>query len=309
MNLEFDPDHSQIFLRGLLSVPVEELRAINLDPRYGAFRFQATIKPKVTRHGHLILEFPLNQTFFYPAISKNPAEERVIIPVQLLSMALASARGYMAALSGDFSGFDRRTEKLTAMMKSLDHSIAAEKNKDAREEMKVQKELNINQDLGARKNALILKIRKIRLSQLVPFLDGVDLGGIRMILDKKDGDGEKYLAIDVTSQLASSIGATNAKAAPRLGMKVAPALILRLRESIFESKALRDAEKKSMGSNIQDLELHMKDDGLHVTGIRCFRSENAQNGGRRNKCRVPLQIGFGNDESPAQSRFKRTLQI
>ena len=52
--------------------------------------------------------------------------------------------------------------------------------------------------MGARKNAIILKIK---ISQLAPFLKGVELGGVRLIHDKKDGTGQNYLAVDINSQL------------------------------------------------------------------------------------------------------------
>lgn len=298
MKVALDPEHGQIFLRGLIQVPVEELRAINLDPKLGAFRFQVTIKPESTKQGYLILDFPLSETFFYPASSTDPEHERVIVPVQLISLALASARGYLAALSGDFSGFDRRTAKLEALMKSLDRSIVLEKNKDALDELKTQresmrlqleavpierkqlqalskefesvmgftgeKELNLNDELGARKNALILKIK---LSQIAPYLDGVEFGGTRVLLDKKDGGGQNYLAVDVNSVLKSDPPPRSvASPAVRPGMAVAPALIMRLNQSLFESKAVIDAEKQDMGSNLRNLNVALKDDGLHVSG-------------------------------------------
>ena len=298
MKIELDPVHGQIFLKGILQVPTEELRAINLDPKLGLFRFQLTIKPETTPEGYLILEFPLSETYFYPASSKDPEHERIIVPVQLLSLALASARGYLAALSGDFTGFDRRTEKLSALLKALDHSISREKNPDALEELKNQhealrlqleavpierkqlqsvskevenilgftgeKELDINSDLGARKNALILKIK---LSQLTPYLKGVDLGGVRILLDKKDGGGQNYLAIDLSSQLVVPIPSqTSVRPAAPANMKVAPSLILRLNQSLLESTEVVDAEKKNMGSNLRNLQMDLKDDGLHVSG-------------------------------------------
>jgi hypothetical protein len=299
MKLVLDPKLGQIFFRGLVQVPVEELRAINLDPSLGAFRFQLTIKPKATKQGHLILDFPLEETFFYPATSKDPEHERVVVPVQLLSLALASARGYLAALSGDFSGFDRRTEKLTALIKALDRSISGEKNADARDTLKTErdglklqlaavpierkqlqtlskevgnimgftgeKELNINDELGAQKNALILKIK---LSQLTPYLSESEFGGVRILLDKKDGGGQNYLAIDLNSTLAVTPVAVSANAAapPRTGMKTAPSLIMRLNQSLFESTDVIATEKKDMGSNIRNLNFQLKEDGLHVSG-------------------------------------------
>lgn len=298
MKIALDPNHGQIFMRGKIQVPVEELRAINLDTRLGAFSFQVTIKPEVTKQGYLILEFPLDETFFYPESSTDPVHDRVIVPVQMLSVALASARGYLAALSGDFSGFNRRSQKLTALLKDLNRSISLEKNSDALEELKTQraslrlqlaavpierkqlqtlskqvehilgftgeKELNINDELVARKNALILKIK---LSQLVPYLNGVELGGVRILHDKKDGGGQNYLAIDVNSLLAAPLPPRSVSTpTPRAGMTIAPSLIVRLNQSIFESTAVIDAEKKEMGSNLRNLDIELKDDGLHVSG-------------------------------------------
>jgi hypothetical protein len=298
MKVVLDPDKEQIFLRGDLQVPVEELRAVNLDPKLGLFHFQVTIKPETTKHGHLILEFPLSETYFYSAESKDSLQERVIVPVQLLSLGLASARGYLAALSGDFSGVDRRTEKLNALIKGINRLIASEKNADAVEDLKSQrqalqlqlqavpierrqlqtvakevshilgftgeKELNLNNELGARKNALILKIK---LSQLVPYLQGVELGGVRIRHDKNDGAGENYLVIDVNSELAATAAQTIAmRPAPRPGMKVAPSLIVRLNQSLFESVSVVDAENKSMPSKLKDFGIQLKDDGLHVSG-------------------------------------------
>jgi hypothetical protein len=218
--------------------------------------------------------------------------------VQMLSIALASARGYLAAISGDFSGFDRRTEKLNALLKSVDHEISVEKNSDARDDMKNQqealklqlaaiplerkqlqsmskevesilgftgeKELNLNEELGARKNALILKLK---LSQLAPYLDGTELGGIRVLLDKKDGGGQNYLAVDINSVLeGTEVLAPKSPRSNHAGSKIAPALIMRMNQSLFESKAVVDTEKKDMGDNLRNMQFDLKDDGLHVSG-------------------------------------------
>ena len=298
LQINLDPENGHIFLRGLIQVPIEELRAVNLDPSLGSFRFQASIKLSTTTMGHLILEFPLAETFFYPASSKNPEHDKVIVPVQMLSLALASARGYLAALSGDFSGFERRSKKLSALLHGLDHAITHETNPDLVEQLKDQreatrlqlaavpierkqlegvakelshimgftgeKELNLNEDLGAMKNALILKVK---LSQLIPYLQGVELGGVRVRHNHKDGSGENYLAIDVNSTLANEAHAIPARAPmQREPMKIPPSLIIRLNQSLFESSLIVEQEKKSMSSKIRDFKLELKDDGLHVTG-------------------------------------------
>lgn len=298
MNVELDPDHNQIILRGVIRVPLEELRAVNLDPKLGRYRFQVALHLDTTRQGHLILEFPLNQTFFYPDGSKDPKRDRVIIPVQMLSLALASARGYLAALSGDFEGFDRRTKKIEALIKVIDAGIAREKNPDALDDLKTQreslrlqlqavpierkqlkgvskevetmlgftgeKEISLNDELAAHDNALILKIK---LSQLVPYLKGIELGGVRVMHDKKDGQGQNYFAIDVSAALAASAPEGSEKPAPpRPGSKFPPSLIMRLNQALFESEAVVAAEKKQMGSKLRDFEIAFKDDGLHVSG-------------------------------------------
>jgi hypothetical protein len=296
LKITLDSTNGNVILRGKLQVPVEELRAINLDPSLGLFCFQLTIKPGTTKQGHLILDFPLSETFFYPAASKDPLSDRVVVPVQLLSIALASARGYLAALSGDFSGFERRTAKIKALMNALDRSIRQEKNADALADLKVQreslrlqlaavpiereqlqtaskevahvlgftgeKELNLNDELAAKKNALILKVK---LSQLTPYLKDMELGGIRILLDKKDGNGENYFAIDVNSPVKDRQPQAVAASSPSAGMKVAPAFIMRLNQSLFESEEVLNAEKKDMGS-LRNMEFQLKDGGVHVSG-------------------------------------------
>ena len=115
-----------------------------------------------------------------------------------------------------------------------------------------EKELNLNNELGARRNALIFKIQ---LSQLAPFLQGVALGGVRMVHDKKDGNGENFLAIDVNSALGGRVPASTTAKTPRPGMKNAPSLIMRLNQSLFESDAVLAEEKKAMGNKIKELTL------------------------------------------------------
>ncbi len=298
LKISLDHEHRQILLHGKVQVPVEELRAINLDPKLGAFKFQLTLKPETTPKGYLILEFPLNETYFYPANSTEPEKDRVIVPVQMISLALASARGYLSTLSGDFSSFDRRTEKIKALIKALDREIKVEKNTDALDDLKTQreaqrlqlaaipverkqlqklskevehvmgfmgeKELNLNDELGARKNALILKVK---LEQLTPYLNGVELGGVRIVHDKKDGNGENYLAIDVNSVLEGTLPPQSTAApADHKGLKTAPALIMRINQSLFESEAVLNIESKEMGTKIQNFKIDLRDDGLHVSG-------------------------------------------
>lgn len=297
VKISFDTDQGRIFFRGIAKVPLEEMRAVNLSAEMSTFRFQVGVKPSVTTEGHLRLEFPIDETYFYPANSKNPKRDRVIVPVQMLSIALASARGYLSALSGDFSGFDRREAKMKALAKNLDRSISAEKNPDALEELKNQREelrlkleavplerkqlqamgkqvekilgfsgekdMNLNEELGAAKNAIVLKVR---LSQIVPYLKGVDLGGVRLLHDTKDGPAQNVLAIDVNSTVdILQARTTRGPQVQREPSKYTSSIILRLNQRLFETETVKSAEQ-GMSSKIRELKFDFKDDGLHVSG-------------------------------------------
>ena len=293
-----DPKNDQLFLRGLLKIPVEEMRAINLDPKLGSFRFQMAVRPDSTPEGFLILEFPLNETFFYPSTSEHPENDRIYVPVQLLSVAMASVRGYLAALSGDFSGFDKRADRIRAQIKGLEKLVKIEKNAEAKDEfaneiqaLKIQlqavpverkqlqsiakslehmmaftgeKELNLNEEIGAKDNALVFKIK---LSQLTPFLEGVELGDIKILKDSKDGQGENYFSFEVNADLEKPLP-KNLVEEPleRTGTKAKPALILKIHQTLFESEAVLKAERAKIPSKLKDLDLQFKDDGLHISG-------------------------------------------
>jgi len=300
LKVELDTKEKQVYLRGLVQIPVEELHALNLDPSLRAYRFQVTIKPEATEEGYLILEFPLAKTFFYPASSKNPTRDRVVIPVQMLSLALASARGYFAALSGDFSGFSRKEAKVRALIKEVNRSLAREKDADAREALSTErdslrlqlaavpierrqftalakqvggmlrftgeKELNLNETFSARQNALIIRLN---LASFVPYLSGVSLGGVRLVHDSRDGmNGENYFAVDISAAPSGEASATlDAESRdPQEGLKVAPSAMIRISQTLFDSKLVVDSQKKAMGSKLSDLKIDMKEDGLHVSG-------------------------------------------
>lgn len=302
LTLELDPKEKKILLKGLVQVPIEELKAVNLDPKLGAFRFQLTIKAKATRLGYLILVLPLNETYFYPAASSNPLRDRIIVPVQMLSLALASARGYFAALSGDFSSLDRSEKKYRALIHALDRSIASEKNPDAIDEMtnerdalklklvalpierkqlrilgkqlgglmafSGEKEINLNDEFSARRNAIILKLD---LQKFTPYLQGVELGGIRIVHDNHDGkSGENYFSVDINARQMAGAGLAMPKAPKESdddeGLDVSPAAMIRINQAMFESELVVSAQQKAMGSKLTDLKLDLKNDGLHVTG-------------------------------------------
>jgi hypothetical protein len=297
LRVALDPPTGRILLRGLLTLPVEEMKAVNLDPGLGSFRFQVAIQPMSTRKGHLILVFPLDETYFYPAQSTTPERDRVIVPVQLLSVALSSVRGYLAAMSGDFSGFDRRTQKLAAQIAALDRALDGEKNADARDaltterdSLKLQlqavplerkqlmmvakqydamlgftgeKEMNLNDELAAHKNSLVLRLK---LGQFVPYLQGVELGGVRVLRDEKDGAAINFLALDFDAQLAVRAAPSLSTASARPPEKVPPAIVIRLNQALFESTAVLAAEGRDLGDKLSDFRLSLREDGLHVNG-------------------------------------------
>jgi len=279
-------------------LPLDDLRAVNIDPALTTFKFQLTIKPRASKHGHLVLEFPFSETYFYQANSKHPDRDRVVVPVQLLSLALASARGYLAALSGDFSSFDRKSNKIKALLKGVNRSIAEETNPDAKlaltnekkslelqlEALPIErsqleatsktitnilsftgeKELNLNNEIQAKQNALILKIS---FGKIVPYLKDVQLGGIKVSHSKKDGAGEDYLVINVKAQLEEPVTPSEKVAhTQQNNLNVAPSLLVRLNEALFNSKLIAGMEKEKMPSDIRDFDVAFKEDGVHVSG-------------------------------------------
>lgn len=294
LSVDFEPNRGLIIARGVLRIPVEEIRALNLEEGLGDFRFQLTIQPRATKHGHLMLVFPLNETYLYPDGS-NEMKDRIVVPVQFLSIALASARGYLAALSGDFSGFDRKAAELREKIKKLDAQIAKAKDADERDRLKTdreadelqlaavpverkqmedvakeasgvlafsgEKELNLSDELKAHRNALLFRIR---LGQLLPFLPQTQLGAVRLLQSKSTA--EKYLAVDVDLPSDGTIPKAPGKPQRRPPSGKPPEVVLRLNQAIFENETLSSAEKQDLGDKIKNLKMEMHDDGLHITG-------------------------------------------
>jgi len=296
--IHLDPQNNQIVARGLLKIPTEDMKAINIEQGLGDFRFQLAIQLKTTRRGHLILIFPLDQTYFYPAGSKEPEKDRVVVPVQLLSLALASARGYLAVMSGDFSGFDKKTQQLQQQLSDIDRQLAAAKDPDERETLQIdrqsveiqleaiplerqqgeklakqmanilgfvgEKEINLNQELSVHRNALIVKIQ---MGQLAPYLEGIELGGVRLLKDERDGSGENFLAVDINAQLDGIYPVdTTGHGSAHKTVQRPPSVVVRLNQALFESKAMVDAEREDMGQHIRNFSMDFKEDGLHANG-------------------------------------------
>ena len=231
LHLNLDAKSDRLYLSGTFQLPLEELQTVNMNRSFGKFKFQLAIRPRAEKNGDLRLEFPMEETFFHLASSKNPQRDRVVIPVQLLSLVLASARGYLAALSGDFSMFDRKTAKFEALLRGVKRTLATEKNEDLQVDLKLQKkalqlqleaipveraqfertaksvanilsllgekEMNLNEEVIAEENSLTLKVK---LGKILPYLKDIVLAGIRINHDP-NGEGEDYFVVGVNSAL------------------------------------------------------------------------------------------------------------
>jgi hypothetical protein len=139
LKLKLDPATNKMFLHGDFHLPLDDIRAIGIEKNLAKFKFQLSILPRISPRKHLVLEFPISETYFYQANSKNPKQDKVVIPVQLLSLGLAATRGYLAALSGDFSSFDRKIAKNKALLKGVNNTLKTEKNPDALEVLRSEK--------------------------------------------------------------------------------------------------------------------------------------------------------------------------
>lgn len=298
LHLNLDSKSDRLYLSGTFQVPLEELQTVNMDRSFGKFKFQVAIRPRAEKNGHLRLEFPLDETYFHLASSKNPKRDRVVIPVQLLSLALASARGYLSALSGDFSMFDRKTAKFEALLRGVKRNLAAEKNPDVQTDLRLQKrslelqleaipveraqfertakslanilslmgekEINLNDEVVAEENSLTLKVR---LGKIMPYLKDIELAGIRINHDPT-GAGEDYFVVGVNSALEALLPSQGRqKRKPREARKISPAMVLRINQAVFNSKMVVEAQKQNIGAaNVENFEVALQEDGVHVTG-------------------------------------------
>lgn len=295
---QFDPKLNIIFLKGRMQLPMDDFKAMGINPSMLQFKFQVAIKPTLSQGEYLVLEFPLSETFFYQANSTNLKRDRVIIPVQLLSLGIASMRGYLAALSGDFSSFERKKAKLNALLKAVKNALTTEINEDAKaalvREKKTlelqlassalerekfeqtaktlnrvlgftsEKEFNLNNEIKARDNAIMLRMK---LKNIVPYLKNVGLEDIKLGRNSKDGLGESYFILHLYSQL-TEVPAVSMKVpyTPKNKFKVPPALGIRLNQAMLSTSFVNEAEKEKMPDMVKEFDLTFKDDGLHVTG-------------------------------------------
>lgn len=297
LKIKLDPVTKKMFLHGDFQLPLDDMRAIGIERNLANFKFQLSILPKISRRKHLILEFPISETYFYQANSKNPKRDRVVIPVQLLSLGIAATRGYLAALSGDFSTFDRKTAKLNALLKGVKMTLKTEKNPDAVEvltsekkslELQIastelerdnfkrtsktlnsifafsgEKDFNLNNEIKARGNAVMLKLR---LSKLVPYLKDIELGNIRIGNSNPNNSGENFLIFDINTFVTEAPKNVVKVARKPINYKVPPSLMILLNQDLFASKMMIESEKTKMSSDLKDFKIRFKSGGIHISG-------------------------------------------
>lgn len=295
LRLKLDPKTSKMFLHGDFQLPLDDLRAVGIERNLAAFKFQLSIMPRISPRKNLVLEFPISETYFYQANSKNPKKDRVVIPVQLLSLGLAATRGYLAALSGDFSTFDRKAAKLKALLRGVKQTLATEKNPDAVEVLTHERkslelqiasteleranfartaktlntifafsgETNLNNEIRARGNVVMLKLK---LGKLVPYLKDIELGDIRIGNNNPDNSGENFLIFGINTMVTDAPPKTKKTPRKPIHYDVPPSLMIRLNQDLFTSKMILEKEKEKIGNNIKDFKIKFKNGGIHISG-------------------------------------------
>jgi hypothetical protein len=297
LKMKLEPQSGKMFLQGDFILPLDDIRAIGIEKDLAKFKFQLSILPKITPNKHLLLEFPISETYFYQANSKNPRRDRVVIPVQLVSLGLAATRGYLAALSGDFSTFDRKIAKYRALLKVANTSIKTETNPDALAVLKSgkkslelqiastqleretfgrtakslntifafssEKDFNLNNTIHASGNTVMLKLK---LSKLVPYLKDIELADIRVGNSNPNNSGENFLVFDLNTLLTEPPKQVKKVARKPINYKIPPSLMIRLNQDLFTSKMIIEKEKASMSADIKDFKIKFKTGGIHVSG-------------------------------------------
>ncbi len=302
LKVNLDPKTNKMYLHGDFRLPLDDIRAVGLDRNLADFKFQLSILPGISPDKHLVLTFPISETYFYQANSKNPKRDRVVIPVQLVSLGLAATRGYLAALSGDFSTFDRKLAKNRALLTGVNKLLVAEKNPDAVESLKNDKrslelniasiqhervrfartakslnsifafsgdkDLNLNNEIKAHKNVIFLKLK---LSKLVPYLKDIELAGIRTGNNNPTGGGANYLIFDINTLVTEKPKLVKRPAYKPSYQKIPASLMIRLSQNLFKSKLVVEKEKAAMSKDIKDFQILFQEDGIHVKGkVRKF---------------------------------------
>lgn len=296
LRLKLDPVTNKMFVRGDFHLPLDDMRAIGIEKDLAKFKFQLSILPKISPRKNLILEFPISETYFYQANSRNPDRDKVVIPVQLLSVGLAATRGYLAALSGDFTTFDRKEAKLKALLRGVNKNIETETNEDALAVLKNEKkslelqiastqlerenfartaktlnsifafsdekEFNLNREIMARGNTVMLRLK---LGKLVPYLKDIELGNIHVGNNNQDNSGENFLIFDINTQVTEKPAPVKRVARKPFQYEIPPSLMIRLNQDLFTSKFI-EQEKTAMSDSIKDFKIRFKTGGIHISG-------------------------------------------
>lgn len=319
LEVDLKKEGNTIRVHGLYQLPFDDVEGLGLDPRMTQFRFQLSVRASINQEGYLVLEFPLEESFFYQALSGGPAPsssgpsalgssagptrfdppDRIMIPVQLLSLGLATARSRLAALSGDFSAMDRKRDKISALIRGTEEQIAKESNIDAKrvllnrkqslelqlESEKLSREqlaqtgrtlknvmdllgiadFNLNNKLKAKGNTLFLKLK---LTSLISYLKDIELGRVRVQHKDRYGRGEDYFALDVDSTAALDTGepVPERLTLPERDLEVAPSIHIRLNQELLLKQIVRETKAEKMAGKVKDFQLVFKDDGLHAVG-------------------------------------------
>jgi len=51
LKADFDAESDNLYLRGLLQLPLDDYQAMGIDPSIAQFKFQLTVKPRISRRG------------------------------------------------------------------------------------------------------------------------------------------------------------------------------------------------------------------------------------------------------------------
>jgi hypothetical protein len=297
LQVHMDTVQSKLNVNGLFQVPFDDYESLGIDPSMAQFQFQLTVKPQINNEGYLVLEFPLRETFFSQASSRSK-EDRVVIPTQLVSLGIAATRSYLSALSGDFSGFEKKKAKLRALLAVTNKALKEEKNEDAKKILQNKKrsleleieavslqrvqfessheslsnmmgligesEFDLNNKVKANENTIFLKLK---LDSFLPYLKDINLGGIRIQHKDYDDLSEDYFALDVHTTVQTYQTAIKKDLpTPRRKLEIPASMIIRLNQELFLSESLISTKKDKMGESIKDFKMTFMDDGLHVTG-------------------------------------------
>lgn len=126
-----------------------------------------------------------------------------------------------------------------------------------------EKEVNLNDEVIAEDNSLTLKIK---LGKILPYLKDIELAGIRINHDP-NGTKEDFFVVGVNSVLdALPPKQARQKRKRPEGATNTPLMQLRINQAVFNSKAAIEAQAKMGASNIENFEVSLQDDGVHVTG-------------------------------------------